>query len=109
MSRKTRNAKKRRILISAGDAPVRKASLDMDETNIKIISTLVSNPEKRSKDLAKDLGIPISTMQRRRAILERTILRKKYSIDVKKLGWRTGELFIFASRGASEAVAKRLL
>ena len=109
MATETISAIERRFLIPIRGLGGKKTDLQMDDTNIKIVNSLMSNPNRRSKDLAKELGIPMSTMQRRRTLLERTILIKKYSVDVRELGWRTADLFIFAARGFSESVAKALL
>jgi DNA-binding Lrp family transcriptional regulator len=89
--------------------PQRGMKMDIDETNIKIINALVNNPNTKSKELARAHGIPLSTIQRRRTLLERTILMKKYSINVRELGWRTADLFVSVEKDNSVKIAEALL
>jgi DNA-binding Lrp family transcriptional regulator len=45
----------------------------LDDINIKIVSELVRQPDMSSLALAKKLDIPLSTLQRRRARIEKAI------------------------------------
>src|SRR5215467_9916289 len=83
--------------------------MDVDDTNIKIINALVNNPNTKSKELARTNGIPLSTIQRRRTLLERTLLAKRYTINVRELGWRTADLLISVEKDNSERIADALL
>jgi DNA-binding Lrp family transcriptional regulator len=83
--------------------------LEIDNVNARIISHLVNTPNMKSKELADILKIPLSTVQRRRAFLEREVLVKKYIIDIRSLGWRVGELFVSVEKGNSDRTAETLL
>ena len=69
----------------------------LDSLNAKIIKELVSNPNVRSVTIASKYKAPLSTVQRRKARLENSILKKNYQINTRELGWRTAESF-FVSR-----------
>jgi DNA-binding Lrp family transcriptional regulator len=81
----------------------------LDSININIIKELVSEPESRSATIATKYNIPLSTIQRRRARLEDSILKKKYHIDIKEIGWRKANLLIAVEKGKGEEVAKKIL
>lgn len=71
-----------------------------DKINLKIIKELMENPNIKSSELAKKLQIPLSTIQRRRASLERaSILKKEYSIDLRNFGLRIAEILIDIGKG----------
>jgi len=54
--------------------------------------------------------MPLSTVQRRKASLERSsYIRKYYELDAKSFGWRTADLLISVEKGDSIEVANRLL
>jgi hypothetical protein len=53
--------------------------------------------------------IPHSTIHRRRAILERTLLLRTYEVEIREFGWRTEDLFITVGNGTSEKIAEALL
>src|SRR5919198_6117662 len=55
------------------------------------------------------LDVPLSTMQRRRAQLEKSILKRTYSLDYKAFGAREGDLIINVDKGKSKQVAQYLL
>jgi len=65
----------------------------LDSLNAKIIKELVSNPNVRSVTIASIYKAPLSTVQRRKARLENSILRKNYQINTRELAWRTADLF----------------
>jgi DNA-binding Lrp family transcriptional regulator len=81
----------------------------LDKVNVKILNAIVNDPNVSSRAIAKSLSIPLSTIQRRRSILEQTLLVKNYFIDIKELGWRTADLFISVEKGNSEKIARLLL
>ncbi len=81
----------------------------MDALNVKIIKEIMENPDVRSAVIASKHNHPLSTIQRRRARLEQTVLRKRYHIDIGRLGWREADLFVSVSNGDCEQVAKKLL
>jgi DNA-binding Lrp family transcriptional regulator len=81
----------------------------LDSLNTKIIKELVSNPNVRSATIASKYKAPLSTVQRRKARLENSILKKNYQINIRELGWRTADLFLSVEKGRSEELAKKLL
>ena len=81
----------------------------MDKLNLNIIKELLTDPDISSTQIASKFGAPLSTIQRRRTRLERSILLKEYNINTRKLGWRTAELLIAVEKGESEDTAKLLL
>jgi|SRR5919197_451099 DNA-binding Lrp family transcriptional regulator len=80
-----------------------------DATNVKIISELVDDPTISSQALSKKLDVPVSTIQRRRAQLEKSMLKRAYSFDYKAFGGRVGDLIIKVDKGKSKEVAQYLL
>jgi DNA-binding Lrp family transcriptional regulator len=80
-----------------------------DDLNIKIVRELINNPDISSTDIATKYGIPLSTIQRRRAKLEESVLSKAYNLDVRKLGWRIADLLISVEKGKAEETAQKLL
>ncbi|GEM_PF-2421313 len=106
MSKKT----KRRNSLSYNGVGNNSLSLPVfDRLNISIIKEMLTNADVKSATLASRYKSPLSTVQRRRTKLERTILKKKYHIDISQLGWREADLMISVDKGNCEEVAKRLL
>ncbi len=60
-------------------------------------------------ELSQQLGIPLSTVQRRRKRLEETYLIKHYSIDPMKFGFRRIDLLIYTQGGETMSIGKELL
>lgn len=81
----------------------------LDSLNAKIIKELVSNPNVRSVTIASKYKAPLSTVQRRKARLENSILKKNYQINTREMGWRTADLFLSVEKGRSEELAKKIL
>jgi DNA-binding Lrp family transcriptional regulator len=81
----------------------------LDSINIKIISELVKNPNINSLTLSKKLGIPLSTIQRRRARIEKVILMRNYTFNYKAFGGRIGDLIVSVDKGKSKEVAQSVL
>jgi DNA-binding Lrp family transcriptional regulator len=86
--------------------PLRKLS----ETDKKILKVLL-NPAGRvsSHALAAKLGIPRTTVQRRRNYLEKYCLEFAYSMKLKDLGYRRVDLLIYTGGGSTVEVAEKLL
>src|SRR5205085_8883847 len=80
-----------------------------DNLNIKIVRELVNNPDVSSTEIAAKYGKPLSTIQRRRARLEQSLLTKSYNLDMRQLGWRTADLLISVEKGNAEETARKLL
>ncbi len=62
-----------------------------------------------SSHLSKKLGIPQTTIQRRRKRLEKEVLKIFYTVDLEKFGWRRADVFISTRNGKTPSVAKKLL
>ena len=67
------------------------------------------NPSTSSASLATKLGMPLSSLQRRRAKLEKSVLIKSYDIDLKASGGKMGDAVINADKGRSREVATNIL
>ena len=64
---------------------------------------------KSSLDLSRKIGIPVTTIQRRRKRLESEFLESHYTLKIEKFGWRRIELYISTRNGMTDAVSKKLL
>ena len=81
---------------------------DLDRKLLKIL--LLPNGElKSSKSLSAKLGLPITTIRRRRKRLESKFLKIHYVLDIEKFGWKRIDFFISIRDGMVNAVAKKLL
>jgi DNA-binding Lrp family transcriptional regulator len=80
----------------------------LDTLDIKIINELLSNPVASSSDLALKFRKPLSTVQRRRVRLEKTILDREYNINSIDGKWRSGEFFATVGNGKTISVAKEI-
>ena len=81
---------------------------ELDDLDMKITNELLDDSEMSSSDIARKYDKPLSTIQRRRTKLERTILIKDYGINVKYANWRSGEIFVRILQGKAEEVAKEI-
>jgi DNA-binding Lrp family transcriptional regulator len=81
----------------------------LDKINLKIIEELISNGDIKSSEISEKLLIPLSTIQRRRTKIEKTILKKHYHIDLTRLGYRTAQIFIDVQRGKAKEVGENML
>lgn len=81
----------------------------IDDLNIKIVKELVKQPDISSTEISARYGVPLSTVQRRRARLEQVVLKKSYALDLPSLGWRIADLLITVEKGKAEEMAKKLL
>ena len=97
MSRKTTFPTQEVILRTTLD------SLDMNITN-----DLLSDPYLSSSDMARKYKRPLSTIQRRRTRLEKSILKKDYELDEKYTNWKNGEFFFSVGKGKTETVASEV-
>jgi DNA-binding Lrp family transcriptional regulator len=77
----------------------------LDKINIGIIEELVNNGDIKSSEISAKLKIPLSTIQRRRNNLEKlSVLKKNYTVDLKRLNLRIAEIMIGTSNGDSKKV-----
>jgi len=81
----------------------------VDNTSLKIIEELVKNPNTSSASLATKLGMPLSSLQRRRTKLEKSLLTKAYHIDLKASGGKMGDIVVNVDKGKSKEVATNIL
>jgi DNA-binding Lrp family transcriptional regulator len=81
----------------------------VDDVNLKIIEELVKYPSIRSSSLAAKLQISLSSLQRRRDRLEKSVLIKTYHIDLKASGGKMGDIVINVDKGRSREVATNIL
>src|SRR5215203_1976195 len=77
----------------------------------EILKAVLSPNVKRSSStfLSKKLGVPQTTIQRRRSRLEKEFLELSYSLNLEKFGWRRVDLLISTGNGKTDSVAKQLL
>jgi DNA-binding Lrp family transcriptional regulator len=76
----------------------------------KLLKTLLT-PDGRhsSKALARKLGLPATTIQRRRKRLESEFLTVSYNLDLAKFGWHKVDFLIATESGKTGIIAKTLL
>lgn len=82
----------------------------LSDIDKKILRVLLSpNGKVSSHSLTADLGVPRTTIQRRRKFLEKHYLQFSYSLNLKNLGFRRVDLLIYTGGGNTLAIAKKLL
>jgi DNA-binding Lrp family transcriptional regulator len=93
---------------TAGKDPVKGTKLSLVD---KQILKILLQPEGgvSSRALEEKLGIPRSTIQRRRRRLEQTYLHHTYSLNLENLGYRRVDLLVYTGGGATSAIANELL
>ncbi len=82
----------------------------LSQIDKKILKILL-DPTARisSHALATKLGLPRTTVQRRRNYLEKHFLEFAYSLKLTDLGYRRVDMLIYTSGGGTMAIAKKLL
>lgn len=80
------------------------SKLALGSLDAKIIEELVNDAFISSTDISKKHKAPLSTVQRRRRYLENTILTRRYEIDLKKQGFRIGEITVLPENGSSKEI-----
>jgi DNA-binding Lrp family transcriptional regulator len=77
----------------------------------EILKAILSPNGKHSSStlLSKKLGVPQTTIQRRRTRLEKEFLEYSYSLNLEKFGWRRVDLLIYTRNGKTDSVARQLL
>jgi DNA-binding Lrp family transcriptional regulator len=83
--------------------------LILDRINLKIIEELIGNGDIKSSEISAKLKIPLSTIQRRRTKIEKSILKKSYHMDLSLLGYRTAQIFIDVQKGKAREVGEMIL
>jgi DNA-binding Lrp family transcriptional regulator len=80
---------------------------DIDRKILKIL--LTPNGRISSKTLSKKLGIPTTTIQRRRRRLEKEFLNQSYFLDLERFGWHKVDFLIATESGKTDILGKALL
>lgn len=81
---------------------------NVDRAILKVL--LDTNDGKRSSILlSKKLGVPPTTILRRRKRMEKDFLDISYSLNLEKFGWRRVDLLISTRNGKTGSVATQLL
>jgi DNA-binding Lrp family transcriptional regulator len=113
--RSDQNEKKRRSMsmlneIEEKNGPrIRKEKVLLDRLSKNIINELIKNPNLTSEAIARTVKSPLSTVQRRRTALERSILTKTYNLDLSIFGWRIADLMIELEKGDPNAISENII
>ena len=88
-----------------------KADVAISQIDRKILKILPSPPNgpRSTKGIATKLGIPVTTVRRRRKRLENRFLKLQYILDIEKFGWRRVDFFIAIEKGMVNAVGSKLM
>lgn len=83
----------------------------LSEIDKKLLKSLLNPPSSRpsSHELASRLGIPRTSVQRRRNYLEKHFLEYTYTLKLIELGYRRVDLLIYAGGGNTVRIAEKLL
>jgi DNA-binding Lrp family transcriptional regulator len=82
---------------------------DTDKEILKVLLSPDDGIKHSSLMLTKKLGIPLTTIQRRKKRLEKEFLTSSYTLNVERFGWRRVDLLIYTRNGKTDSVANRLL
>lgn len=80
---------------------------DIDKKLLQIL--LSPNGNIKSSSISKELGVPITTIRRRRRRLESEFKKSYYVLDIEKFGWRRVDFFISVKNGKINSVANKLM
>jgi DNA-binding Lrp family transcriptional regulator len=80
----------------------------IDKAILKVLLD-TNNGKRSSMLLARKLGVPPTTILRRRKRMEKDFLELSYSLNLNKFGWRRVDLLISTRNGKTNSVAKQLL
>ena len=84
----------------------------LSEVDREILKVLLSPNNGRMRSalfLSKKLGIPQTTIQRRRKRLEKEFLQSSFTLNLGKFGYRRVDLLIYTRNGKTDSVAEELL
>lgn len=92
-------------------AQIDKPDIGLSQLDRKILKILLApNGHLTStKSISTKLGIPVTTIRRRRKRLESKFLKMQYVLDIEKFGWRRIDFFISIRNGLVNNVAKKLM
>lgn len=83
--------------------------LTLDSLDIQIIDELLANADVTSSAIASKYNVPLSTIQRRRAVLESMpMLRHEYSLNPFSFGLREVEFWVMVEKGRADKVAQHI-
>jgi DNA-binding Lrp family transcriptional regulator len=90
---------------------VDKPDIGISQIDRKILKILLSpnGQSKSTKSMSSKLGIPVTTVRRRRKRLEDKFLKVHYVLDIERFGWRRVDFFISIRNGMVNAVSKKLI
>jgi DNA-binding Lrp family transcriptional regulator len=80
----------------------------LDKLDMGIINELLDDSNSSSTIIAEKLTTPLSTIQRRRTKLEKSILKRRYTIDASHTGWREAEIFVQVDKGKTEQLGNEI-
>lgn len=81
----------------------------LDSTDMQIIDELLGNAYISSTEIASKLKVPLSTIQRRRAILESmSVLEHKYKLNPISFGLRPVQFWVKVEGGKADEVANHI-
>ena len=91
-------------------AQLDKPDIWISQIDRKILKILLApNSQKTTKNISTKLGIPVTTVRRRRKRLEGKFLKVQYVLDIEKFGWRRIDFFISIRNGLVNAVTNKLM
>ena len=92
-------------------AEIDRPDIGISQIDRKILKILLSpnGQSKSTKGISTKLGIPVTTIRRRRKRLEDKFLKVHYVLDIEKFGWRRVDFFIYIRNGLVNAVSKKLM
>ena len=92
-------------------AEIDRPGIGISQIDRKILKILLSpnGQSKSTKGISTKLGIPVTTIRRRRKRLEDKFLKVHYVLDIEKFGWRRVDFFISIRNGLVNAVSKKLM
>jgi DNA-binding Lrp family transcriptional regulator len=83
---------------------------ELSSVDRKILAMLLESEQRVSSgEMSRKLGIPASTVQRRRKRLEKEYLTTSYSLNSRNFGWRKVDLLIATEGGETVKVGRALL
>ena len=92
-------------------AQIDKPDMGLSQLDRKILKILLTpnGHLKSTKSISTKLGIPLTTIRRRRKRLESKFLKMQYVLDIEKFGWRRIDFFISIRNGLVNNVAEKLM
>ncbi|HEY6949682.1 MAG TPA: winged helix-turn-helix transcriptional regulator [Nitrososphaeraceae archaeon] len=90
-------------------AETHRPDIGLSQIDRKLLKILLSpnGVQKSTKSISAKLGIPVTTIRRRRKRLEDKFLKIQYVLDIDKFGWRRVDFFISIRNGMVNTVANR--